>query len=197
MLLFLFPIFTLLEIFYYYLFQDYYTGRVNSSGGRTMYFHLYFMLCISFLWRDEEVVIGAYIYFIIDLLFQYLNKTCSTFTMVHHLFTIFVLLNSEYLFKFDGFFNLITINEVSTIIICLYDLGFISKRIFYLTYPITFVILRLFVFNLKFLLMIEKHENVEFVIVLWVIFLVLNLGITIHLRLINKILSFFHYLKSS
>ena len=191
--LILLPIIAFFEsLYYFFIIKDYTkTNDEIVSAGVTRYFHLYFMIITSFYWRNEQLADAFCIYFILDFIFQKLNQSLSSFTIFHHSLGLLTCY-----FYYIGYFcpeilNISSLFEVSTIIMCLYDLGYLSEKLYKKFFAFTFILFRLLISN-SLLIYTIYNGHCEITILSGIIlttFTLLNLAITYSLNLIPNLLA--------
>lgn len=179
----LFPLFIVIEsIYYFYNKFNKISSVVNT--GISLHFHLYFMVCLSFIWRNNYAIYSSIIYFISDLIFQKLNNSLTNFAIFHHSLVLFCCYNSDFICM--KLFNLMTMHEISTIFMCLYDLKYISEYVYDKLFSISFIFFRLIAYNFYVYYEISCSFNYT-VISLITLFNLMNIIIMFVMKLIPKI----------
>ena len=120
------------------------------------------------------------------ILNTYFN-TFRTFNKYHHLFVLTVLFFHKHL-NMD-ISNYSGMHEFSTILLCLIDMKLITKNIFNLLFPISFIMCRIIVFNLCVLhyMYYNPNEINTFTYIILILLNTMNFSIVIKMKLINKI----------
>lgn len=179
---FLFSFITILNVICYILIhRKFYYERSIST-----FFHLYFCILASFVYKDMDLVYCSAIYFIIDSFLNIYFKCFKIFNKFHHLFMLFLLYNHEKLDK--TIMNYSGIHEFSTIILCLIDMKFISKNTFEKIFPISFIMCRIVVFNILIFIYLREisYQIDNFNCIILGILNIMNIAITIKMRLLQK-----------
>lgn len=184
---FIFGTITIINIFNYM----YYNCNKKHEKSLCLFFHLYFCILASFLYKDDDLIDCSTIYFVADSLINTYFNTFKIFNRFHHLFVLILIYFNEYLDK--TIINFMGMHEVSTIVLCLIDLKIINKQLFEILFPLSFVLCRIIVFNyFLFFYVYDNYlyiPNVNYV----VLFLLntMNICIIIKMRLMQKIYKIF------
>lgn len=175
----LLPIVFLLNSFYYICVLK--SNRKNIP--LTLYYHLYFMLNATFIWRGEKLINNFCFYFLSDLLLQLLNKSLNAFTLFHHIFGLTAIYNSNHICPL--ILNLSALQEFSTILLNLRDLNLISRKNFRKIFPISFILCRLVIPNYYIIFnnSCETYNNTTLIIIS--IFNIMNICIVYVLDLFS------------
>lgn len=180
----IFGILTLTNISYYI-----YNTPKNyvHTKSISLIFHLYFCTMSSFVYQNEDLIECSFVYFIADSFINTYYNVFKTFNKYHHLFALALIYFNKYLDM--ELINMTGIQEVSTIVLCIIDMNIISKNTFEILFPITFVFCRLVLYNLMVLEYLQtKSYDVDVInYIVLVLLNVMNIGITIKMRLLQKI----------
>jgi len=180
---FIFGIITFVNIFYY----TYFNYKVVHEKGISLFYHLYFCVLATFVYKNSDLIECSVIYFISDSLLNIYFNTFRTFNKYHHLFILTLLYFNEYLNK--DIINYAGMHEFSTILLCLIDMKLIKKNVFDILFPISFIMCRLVIFNWYVLYYI--YYNMEqmntFTYIILILLNTMNFGIVIKMKLTNKI----------
>jgi hypothetical protein len=180
--IFLFTFITISNVLFY-IFT--YNKKYHSKPIST-FFHLYFCILATFIYKDYDLINCSAVYFIADSLLNIYFNCFRTFNKIHHIFVLYLIYNHEYLNK--TLINYSGIHEFSTIILCLIDLQIINKNKFEKIFPISFIMCRIFIFNiLTFIYLYQISYQID--IFNWTIITLLNImniGIIIKMKLIQK-----------
>ncbi len=179
---FLFAILTSFNIILYILT---YNKKYHSKSIST-FFHLYFCIFATFIYKDYDLIYCSTIYFIADSILNIYFNCFRTFNKIHHIFVLYLLYNHEYLDK--TLINYSGIHEFSTIILCLIDMKLINKNTFENIFPISFIMCRILVFNiLTFLYIQEISYQIDiFNCIIISLLNIMNIGIIIKMKLVQK-----------
>lgn len=161
----------------------------------SLFFHLYFCFCATFIYKNKDLINCSYIYFISDSFLNTYFKVFKNFNKFHHLLVFILLIFNE---NFDNYIlNVTGIHEFSTIILCLVDMKIINKKYFEILFPISFVLCRLLIYNYYVLTYIYFNYSLINYQTLVVLFLLntMNLAITLKMKLFIKIYKIFFLLK--
>lgn len=179
---FLFGSITIINLIYYiFTYRKIYHDKAIST-----FFHLYFCILATFIYKDKDLIYCSLIYFIADSFLNTYFNCFKTFNKFHHLFVLFLIYNNEILDR--TIINYSGMHEFSTIILCLIDLKMISKNTFENIFPISFIMCRLVVFNIMTLLYLNKisYQINNFNWMILTLLNTMNLGIVIKMRLVQK-----------
>jgi hypothetical protein len=161
--------------------------KVKHEKSISLFFHLYFCIMTSFVYKNEDLIYCSYIYFIADSILNSYFKTFKTFNKFHHLLVFILLVFNDH---FDNYIiNITGIHEFSTIILCLIDMKIINKKLFEFLFPISFVLCRIVIYNIYVIPYIYynyKNINNETIFVLYILN-IMNIGITLKMKLLYKI----------
>lgn len=183
-------------IFYIFAYRKVYHPKPIST-----FFHLYFCILATFVYKDNDLIYCSTIYFISDSCLQIYFNSFKTFNKFHHLFVLFLIYNHEHLDK--TIINYSGIHEFSTIILCLIDMQLISKNTFENIFPISFILCRIVIFNILVLSHLQKISFIldTFNYSILSLLNLMNLGIVIKMNLVQKsyytILRNYKFIKSS
>lgn len=179
-----FALFTLMNILYYIRYN-----KIAQQKSICMFFHLYFCFMSSFIYLDRDLIECSAIYFIADSFINIYYNVFKTFNKYHHIFALTLIYFNEYLDK--KLINLTRMHEISTIFLCLFDMNLISKETFDILFPLNFVFCRLIFYNVNVIIYVsENYENIGSINYFVILLLnIMNLGITIKMRLLHKIYS--------
>lgn len=178
-----FGLLTLVNSFHYL----YFNRKIKHEKSLSLFFHLYFCVMSSFVYKNNDLIECSTIYFITDSFINMYFKVFKTFNMFHH---IFVLTLIYYHKNLDiNIINLIGIQEISTIVLCLIDMRIINKRVFEVIFPISFVLFRIVIFNYKVIWYIYyNYTNIGWCnYIVLVLLNAMNIGIVIKMKLLHKI----------
>ena len=162
-----------------------------KSEGITTWYHLYFVIAVTFFARDYEIVVLSLIYFTFDCAYNYYYQILSTFTLVHHTVAVLGFLYMALYADVFDMANLICYFEFSTIILDMKEMRLVSQKVYDNTFPISFVISRLILFNYFFISSQYYEDLINFVF--FILFNIINLGITYQLQLVSKIFKTFFF----
>ena len=141
-------------------------------------------------WKTEMVNYNSSIYFILDAYNDVINNRLTRFTIFHHLMAI--ILNMLSLFK-NAFHNraidLISLYEISTIPLALFEMGHISKPIYNILFSYSFIFVRLFYFNYEmYKLYLTDSESINnTTAVSFFVVNIMNCGIAWKMKLVQKL----------
>ena len=178
-----FGIITFINIFYYL----YFNYKVTHEKSISLFYHLYFCVLTTFVYKNSDLIECSVIYFISDSILNTYFNTFRTFNKYHHLFVLTVLFFHKHL-NMD-ISNYSGMHEFSTILLCLIDMKLITKNIFNLLFPISFIMCRIIVFNLCVLhyMYYNPNEINTFTYIILILLNTMNFSIVIKMKLINKI----------
>ena len=184
---FIFSNITIINI-YFYIKKNH---NKNPPKSISLFFHIYFCILSTFILKDEDLVQCATIYFTADSILNTYFNTFKTFNKFHHLFSLIILLFNKNIDRY--ILNCGGILEFSTIILCMIDLNIINKYTFEILFPLSFVGCRLIVFNYYILTYIYiNFSSINlFTIIIYTCINIMNFGITIKMRLVQKIVKLF------
>ena len=166
----------------------------NLHTKKTLHiWNIYFYIMAPFVWDDAAIPYNSLIYFMADLINDMmLTKRLTKFTIFHHtsciLICLFTILTSSVDYKI---FKLTTIQEVSSIVLVLFYMGYISKPIYNILFSMTFIYFRLFYYNYSIYGLYSSNKDV-FSLISWGAILlsnIINCGIAWKMRLIPKLFS--------
>ena len=179
----LFGTISIVNIFFYVKIN----GKKTYEKSISLFFHLYFCILSTFVYKDDDLIHCAFIYFTADSVVNIYFNTFKTFNKFHHLFVIILLLCHENLDK--DITNYSGMHEFSTIILCLIDLKLISKLTFEKIFPLSFIMCRLIIFNYYVCTHIFNNFKGINTLTMVVVFMlnIMNIGIVIKMRLVQKI----------
>lgn len=162
---------------------------VQTDAGVSLHFHLYYMICVSFVWQYENMLLGTLIYFISDTIFQILNRSTSNFLFFHHSLVILCCVLKYTIDVFDyQIIHLLSMHEISSIVLVLNDLHYIkSQYLFDKLFSFLFITFRLVIFNFCFYRYMEDKSLDLSVFTTVMIFNLMNIGIARHLKLMHKL----------
>jgi hypothetical protein len=179
---FLFAFITLINLVFYISTYN----QIFHSKSISTFFHLYFCIFATFVYRDYDLIYCSLVYFIADSILNIYFNCFRAFNKIHHIFVLYLIYNHEYLNK--TLINYSGIHEFSTILLCLIDLKIISKNTFENIFPFSFIICRIVIFNiLTFLYIHEISYQID--MFNWIIISLLNImniAIIIKMRLLQK-----------
>ncbi len=188
---FSFAFITIINLIFYILAY----GKVYHSKPISTFFHLYFCILATFVYKDNDLIYCSGIYFIADSFLQIYFNSFKTFNKFHHLFVLFLIYNHDHLDK--TIINYSGMHEFSTIILCLIDMQIISKNTFENIFPISFILCRIIIFNI---LVFSHLQKISFTLdtfnysILSLLNL-MNLGIVMKMNLLQK--SYYTIFKNS
>lgn len=168
-------------LFYIFTYNKEYHSKPIST-----FFHLYFCILATFIYKDYDLIQCSAVYFIADSMLNIYFNCFRTFNKIHHLFVLYLIYNHKYLNK--TIINYSGIQEFSTIILCLIDLKLISKNTFEKIFPISFIMCRIVIFNILILLYLHEisyHIDI-FNLIIVSLLNSMNIGIIIKMRLVQK-----------
>ena len=190
----------LYDCFNYKLFNKELDSRlIEFEKGRfACYYHVVFMSSVVFILDGKDSFSLSLIHFPLDMLYLYRIDKLSTFSKYHHIFAIGILL-SYLLFDMPTYFvgENIKVIEISTLILVLKNIKFISEKSFNYFFPSSFIIGRLFLYNIMNIQRIKEKiiylSMEKRVLYLNYYFLInlMNICISIKMRLFNKIMDNF------
>ena len=180
--IFLFTVITLLNLIFYISTYN----QIFHSKSISTFFHLYFCIFATFVYRDYDLIYCSLVYFIADSILNIYFNCFRTFNKIHHIFVLYLIYNHEYLNK--TLINYSGIHEFSTIILCLIDLKIISKNTFENIFPFSFIMCRIIIFNILTFLYIHQisYQIDMFNLMIISLLNIMNIGIIIKMRLIQK-----------
>lgn len=183
----LFFIITLIDLSrYIYIYKNKVHNKTIS-----LFFHVYFCFFVTFIYKNEDLIICSCIYFISDSLLNTYFRVFKTFNKFHHLLILILLIFNK---KFDKYIlNLTGIHEFSTIFLCLSEMEIINKIYFDLIFPISFILCRLIIYNYYLVIYIYLNNfHINYETLLGVLLLnIMNIGITLKMKLLSKIYNLF------
>lgn len=165
-----------------FIFKNYNKKYYKSIS---LFFHLYFCVFSTFIYKDEDIIYCSYIYFTADSIINSYFKTFKTFNKYHHLLVFIFLFFHENIDK--KILNYCGMHEFSTIILCLIDTDLITKKQFEILFPISFVMCRIILFNYYVLNYLYYNDINMFTTFGLIVLNIMNIGITVKMKLLQKI----------
>jgi hypothetical protein len=151
----------------------------------SLFFHLYFCVYSSFVYKDNDLIECSFIYFIADSILNIYFNTFKTFNKFHHIFALTLLTFHSHLDK--NIINYTGMHEFSTIILCLIDLNLINKNTFEKLFPISFIMCRIVIYNYYVYIYLQhNYINIPTIAALGLLN-IMNIGIILKMRLIQKV----------
>ena len=165
----------------------YFKRKIRHEKSFSLFFHLYFCVMSSFVYKNNDLIECSVIYFVTDSLINIYFRIFKIFNIFHHIFILILLYYHEYLDM--NIINLTGIHEISTIFLCLIDLKIINKQVFEILFPISFVLCRLIVFNFHVVFYVyNNYMNIRYInYVVLLLLNIMNIGIVIKMKLLEKI----------
>lgn len=143
-----------------------------------------------FVWNDDIIPYNSLLYFIADLINYKISNNLTKFYIFHHTSCILICLITILTGSVDNkIFKLTTIQEVSSVIMALFYMGYISKPIYNILFSFSFISFRLFYYNYAIYGLYLSNKDV-FSVVAWGAILlsnIINFGITWKMRLVQKL----------
>ena len=151
----------------------------------SLFFHLYFCVYSSFVYKDRDLIECSFIYFIADSILNMYFNTFKKFNKFHHIFALTLLTFHKHLDK--NIINYTGMHEFSTIILCLIDLNLINKNTFEKLFPFSFIMCRLVIYNYYvYMYIVDNCINIPTTTAL-ILINIMNVGIMIKMRLVQKV----------
>ena len=173
----------------------YLNRKIKHDKTISLFFHLYFCVLATFIYKNDDLVYCSYIYFVADSFLNTYFNIFKTFNKFHHLLVFIILMFIDH---FDNYLiNITGIHEFSTIILCLFEMEIVSKKYFDLLFPTSFVLCRLIIYNYYVIPYIYINYNSINNETLFVIFILntMNIAITLKMKLISKIYNIFQKIR--
>lgn len=143
-----------------------------------------------FVWNDDIIPYNSLLYFIGDLINSKISNNLTKFYIFHHTSCILICLITILTGSVDNkIFKLTTIQEVSSVILALFYMGYISKPIYNILFSFSFIFFRLFYYNYAIYDLYLSNKDV-FSVVAWCAILlsnIINIGVTWKMRLVQKL----------
>ena len=181
-----------MNIFYYSLMLIHsMSAYFNLHSKRTMYMcNIYFYIMSALVWEPDLVVTNTLIYLFTDLFSEKISRKLTKFTIYHHTVCIIALLMNKYDGTIDSNIIKITcIQELSTIPLALFYMGYIPKPIYNLIFSYTFIFVRLICYNYAMynLYMNDIKMNNNTTIACCLLMNLTNIGVILQMRLVQKL----------
>jgi hypothetical protein len=163
----------------------------NLHTKKTLFiWNIYFYIMAPFVWSDDVIPYNSLIYFIVDLINYKISNNLTKFYIFHHTSCILICLSTIINNIVDTkIFKLTTIQEVSSILMALFYMGYIPKPIYNILFSFSFISFRLFYFNYAIYGLYLSNKDV-FSVVAWGAILlsnIINCGIVWKMRLVQKL----------
>lgn len=163
----------------------------NLHTKKTVFiWNIYFYIMTPFVWSDDIIPYNTLLYFIVDLINEKISNNLTKFYIFHHTSCILICLITILTGSVDNkIFKLTTIQEVSSIVLSLFYMGYISKPIYNILFSFSFISFRLFYYNYTICSLYLSNKDV-FSVVAWGAILlsnIINCGIVWKMRLVQKL----------
>lgn len=151
--------------------------------------HIYFYIMTVTVWRGDIVVYNCLIYFITDLFNDIISKKLKIFTIYHHTICCILIYLNRIGIVDNTIIELGGLQEMSTIPLILFYMGYISKPIYNILFSYSFISVRLIYYNYlmynAYLINGDIFNNI--VIVFYILMNLTNICITWKMKLISKL----------
>ena len=116
---------------------------------KTVYmWNLYFYIMSALVWRGNMLSSNCFIYFMADLTNEIISNKLNFFTIYHHLTSMTLILLNKLTSNMDNkMIELGCLQELSTIPLVLFYMGYLPKHIYNLVFSYSFIFIRLFYYN--------------------------------------------------
>ena len=143
----------------------------------------------NIFWEGDLVVYNCLIYFITDLLTDIFIKKTQIFYIYHHISCIIVIyLNKTTSLVDNKIIELGVLQELSTISLSLFHMGYISKPVYNIIFPYSFIFVRFIYYNYAIYcaLMADRHIFNNVTISFYILMNLTNIGIAWKMKLVQK-----------
>ena len=147
----------------------------------------------ALIWDGDLLVTNSLIYLFTDLFNEKTSKRLNNFTIYHHLMCIIASLMNKFTGAVDSKIIKITcLQELSTIPLGLFYMGYISKPIYNLVFSYTFIFVRLVCYNygMYSLYLTDDTMNNNTTIACAILMNLTNLGVILKMKLFQKLFAF-------
>ena len=161
--------------------------RLSIRGGFFSFYHIYFAIMATFVWRGQEMTDCALTYFIADTVISKYFNELPDWVFGHHIIaaTLFILAKMNFMNWSDlALQDTLCYFELSTIIIDMYELGILNKKLYDIIFPVVFVGARMVVFNYIVFTQYITYPFTRGSYILFIPFTVLNI---MNVMITNKI----------
>jgi len=163
----------------------------NLHTKKTLFiWNIYFYIMAPFVWNNDIIPYNSLLYFIADLINYKISNNLTKFAMFHHTSCILICLITILTSSVDNkIFKLTTVQEVSSVVLALFYMGYISKPIYNILFSFSFISFRLFYYNYAIYVLYLSNKDI-FSVVSWSAILlsnIINIGITWKMRLVQKL----------
>lgn len=147
---------------------------------------------IALIWKGDLLVYNCLIYFTADLFNEYISKKITTFTIYHHISYIIIIFNIITGVIDNKIIESSTIQELSTIPLVLYYMGYVPKPICNIIFSYTFIFVRIICYNYfsHNVYLNNTHIFSNMIIIFTMLININNIGIYWKMNLVQKLLLF-------
>lgn len=156
----------------------------------TYIWNLYFYIMSALVWRGNMLSSNCFIYFMADLTNEIISKRLNFFTVYHHLTSMSLLLINKTSSKMDNkIIELGCLQELSTIPLVLFYMGYLPKHIYNLVFSYSFIFIRLFYYNYETYkaYLTDGHIFNKLSTSFYIIMNLTNIGIAWKMKLVPKL----------
>lgn len=147
----------------------------------------------ALVWKGDLLVNNFLLYFTTDLFNELISKRLTKFNTFHHILMIIIMLISKLTtMNIYKLIDLSAIFELSSILLALFYMGYISKPIYNLVFSYSFISVRLIYYNYAMYQLYLEDTSLfnNITISFYILLNIMNCGIVLQMRLIQKVFAF-------
>jgi hypothetical protein len=150
---------------------------------------IYYFITAALVWKGDLLVYNSFIFLFADLLIDTISKRLKIFTIYHHTLSIIFLINTYTGIVDTKLVELGLIQELSSVPLKLFHMGYISKPIYNLLFSYSFIFIRIICYNYFSYITYLTNRDIfnNSVLVFYTIMNITNIGIIWKMKLVQKL----------